>query len=132
MTTGGNPTSDRMTATTRGPGRSAAVQAAIDKPLMSMAENVGMMHAGVSATATVVSAIGIHATRSPGMSACRADWSANWFVAATANTRCAAPNRERLQPLVRSEWSPVVIFATTTAVPLIHAPATSGTSANKG
>jgi integrase len=55
----------------RVPGRSAAVQEAIDKPLMSMAEIVAMMHVGVSATATVVSAIGIHATRSRGMSACR-------------------------------------------------------------
>jgi hypothetical protein len=44
MTTGGNPTSDRMTAMTRVPGGSVAVQQAIDKPLMNMAEIVAMMH----------------------------------------------------------------------------------------
>jgi hypothetical protein len=49
-----------------------------------------------------------------------------------ASTHCAAPNRGRSRPLERSEWSPVVIFETTTGARLIPGPATCDTCANKG
>jgi hypothetical protein len=63
---------------------------------------------------------------------CRAGAIASSFMTVIASTHCAAPNRERSRPLARSEWSPVVISATTTATPLIHVRATYGTCANKG
>ena len=132
ITTGGNPTSDRMTATTRLPGRAAAVQEAIDKPLMTMAEIVAMMHVGVSAPATVVSAIGSHGTRSRGTSACRADWSGKSFATATASTPYAVRSRVRSRPLVPFGWSPVVTSGTTTIALPTHARATCDTFAKRG
>jgi hypothetical protein len=131
MMTGGNLTFDRVTAMTRMPGRSAAVQEAIGKPLMST-EIVVMMHVGRSATATIVSAIGSHGTPSCGTSTCRADWSASWFATATVSTPYAARRPVRWRPLVRFEWSPVVTSGTTTTDLPTRAPATCGISASRG
>jgi len=131
MTTGGNPTSDRVTAIMRMPGRSAAVQEAIGKPLTTTAATVFMMHVGPNATATVVNAIGSHATRSRGTSTCRADWSASSFATATVSTPYAARSPVRWQPLVRFEWSPVVTFGTAMTDLPTHGPATSDISASR-
>ena len=132
MTTGGNATSERVTAMTRMPGRSAEVQEAIGKPLMSMAEIVVMMHVGPGATATVVSAIGSHGPCSRGTSTCRADWSARSFAIATVITPYAARSRVRWRLSAHFEWSPVVISETTTIDLPIRGLPTYGISASKG
>lgn len=54
---------------------------------------------GPTGTATVVSAIGSHGTRSRNMSTCRADWSASWFATAIAST----PSRLRIAN-ARNRW----------------------------
>ena len=87
--------------------------------------------AGPTATATIENAIARSQLHSPATFSCHVDQNANWFMTAIANTPCAAPNPERSRPLVHSEWSPVVISATTMGALLIHGPATCDTCANK-
>ena len=84
-----------------------------------------------TATATIENAIARSQLHSPATFSCHVDQNANWFMTAIANTPCAAPNPERSRPLVHSEWSPVVISATTMGALLIHGPATCDTCANK-
>ena len=88
--------------------------------------------AGPSATAMIESAIAKVVRRSRGTYTSRADRSVSSFGTAIESTRCEAPNLAPWPPLVPSEWSPVETCETMTAAGLIHAPATFGTSVNKG
>jgi len=113
-------------------GRSDAVLATIGKGRIKRRETATTIMVGPSAIATVVNAIERPETRSRATCTCRVGRSASWFATAIASTPCVAPNRERSQPLARSEWSRVVIFAGTMAARLIRAPAIFVICVNKG
>ena len=113
-------------------GRSDAALETTGKGQMGTDGTATMIPAGPTQTATRENAIAKSGTRSRAMFTCRVGTSASSFTIETASTPYAAPNRARSRPSVHSEWSPVVICATTTAAPPIHARATCDTCANKG
>jgi hypothetical protein len=113
-------------------GRSDAVLEATGKGQTSMDATAIMIPPRSTATVTIENATVMAETHFRATCTCRVGRSASWFVTAIANTPYVAPNRARWRPLDRSEWSPVVTFATTMGARLIHAPATYATCANKG
>jgi hypothetical protein len=78
------------------------------------------------------SAVTIRVMCSPATWTCREDVSARSCAIVIASTRCAVRNRESSQPSARSEWSPVVIFETTTIVLPIRDRATFDISVSRG
>jgi hypothetical protein len=76
-------------------------------------ESAFTIPAGPTEIATIENAVATSRVHSHATFICLVDGSANSFTTAIASTPCAAPNRGRSQPLARSEWSPVVISATT-------------------
>jgi hypothetical protein len=132
MTTGANLGRARATAIMTTHDRSVAVLETNAKGGKGMHGTAITIPDGPIAIETIETAIATVARCSHATSASRVDQSGRSFATAIANTPYAAPNRARWRPLERSEWSPVVTFATTTVARLIHAPATCVTCANKG
>ena len=113
MTTGANTRRAPAIAMTMMRGRSDLVLETTGKGQTATDRIAITIPAGPTEIATIENAIARSRMHSADMFTCLADQSASSFTTAIANTPCAAPNRERLRPLVRSAWSPVVISETT-------------------
>src|SRR5690606_1816656 len=114
-------------ARTLGRGLAMIARPPMTTPLTNVTTGMGQ-----NATATLGSATAMCRMPSIDTSGCRVDPSESSFATAVVSTPSAGRTRARSRQSARSEWSPVVIFATTTAVAPTLVRATSVTCVNKG
>ncbi len=112
--------------------RSGAGVATMARPPMTTPLTDVTTGIGPNATATLGSATAMCRMPSIDTSGCRVDPTESSFATAVVSTPYAGRKRARSRQSARSEWSPVVISATTTAVPPTLVRATSVTYVNKG